>query len=150
MLLLDFIENFLSNMLLFGRVGKNCTSILRSKLLLSHFRGSTLYQVLFCVRRDIKTRLIPWELSVVGSARVSERRKQRVFTVHPEEEIDQLVVRNDIGVKGDLDRLGMTRRSCADLPIGGICSCAAGVADNDLVQFISKVLAIKVLCPYLM
>jgi hypothetical protein len=86
----------------------------------------------------------------VGSTRISERRKQRVLTVHPEEEIDQLLVRNDIGVKGNLDRLSMTRRSRADLPIGGICSCAAGIANNDLVQFIPKVLAIKVLCPYSM
>jgi hypothetical protein len=104
----------------------------------------------FCLSRDIKTRFIPWALSVVGSVRVSERGKQRVLTVHPEKKIDQLLVRNDIGVKGNLNRLGVARRSCAHLPIGGICRCAAGIADNDLVQLISKVFAIKVLCPYSM
>ena len=68
--------------------------------------------------------------------------------MHSKEEVDQLLVRDVVGIKDDLNCFGMSGCPGANLTICRVRSCASSIADNDLVQFISKVFAIKVLGPY--
>jgi hypothetical protein len=63
--------------------------------------------------------------------------------MHPEEEIDERFIGDNIRIVSDLDCLSMSSRSGTNLSIGWICSVASSIADNDLFQFVSKVSAIE-------
>ena len=73
-----------------------------------------------------------WDLRAgIISTRSIECKEEN--TMHPEEEVDQSLVGDYVGIKRDLNRFCMPGVPSTNLAVGRVGSLATGVSDDDFV-----------------